>query len=289
MQILKMLTRLEKLETDMARLYEWFSHVFREDEAAAAFFYGVSVEEEVHANIVRYQRRLVSQNIKNFTGADFDLSPIEKTLFDIAAIRAETPPSLEEALTYAVELEHGIAEEHYRTILKKGNPEIEGLLKSLGAFDLRHLHCFQEFIEKRGGKPVSFSPLQVPAEMKSAGPPVGESEIKAAETDKELLERIDHLHTWYKSMDYYKFFDIREYATEQQVRHAYSRIAKAYHPDLHFHRPDDIKQKLESCLAMSGLTWAGNTVEKLRAAVDALDHAASGASVIAPLLKPSQG
>ncbi|MHB8882231.1 MAG: DnaJ domain-containing protein [Thermodesulfovibrionales bacterium] len=251
MQILKMLTQLEKLETDMARLYEWFSHVFREDEAAAAFFYGVSVEEEVHANIVRYQRRLVSQNIKNFSEVDFDLTPIEKTLSDIAAIRkTETPPSLEEALRYAIELEHGIAEEHYRTILKKANPEVEGLLKSLGAFDLRHLHCFQEFIEKRGGRHVPFPPFQGTAETrKNAGPSGGEREIQAAETDKELLEKIDHLHTWYRSMDYYKFFGIREYATEQQVRHAYSRIAKAYHPDMHFHRPDDIKQKLADIFA----------------------------------------
>ncbi|TAN42891.1 MAG: hypothetical protein EPN25_02120 [Nitrospirae bacterium] len=271
MQILKMLTQLEKLETNMAGLYEWFSHVFREDEAAAAFFYGVSVEEEVHANIVRYQRRLVSQNIKNFSEVDFDLTPIEKTLSDIAAIRkTEILPSLEEALRYAIELEHSIAEEHYRTILKKANPEIEGLLKSLGAFDLRHLHSFQEFVEKRGGSHVPFSSRQNTAEIRrSSGPPGEEREEESAGTDKELLEKIDYLHTWYRSMDYYKFFDIREHATGQQIRHAYSRIAKEYHPDMHFNMSEDIKQKLTDIFAYAVDAYATLSSPQRRQLYDA--------------------
>lgn len=39
-------------------------------------------------------------------------------------------------------------------------------------------------------------------------------------------------------MDYYQILGIDEQATEEQVKQAYRKLAKQYHPDLH---PDDAK------------------------------------------------
>jgi rubrerythrin len=251
MHILKMLGPLEDLETKMADLYNWFSHVFRKDEEAAAFFYRVSVEEVVHANIIKYQRRLVSQNPKSFSDITIAISLIEKTLSDIAALRNLVPyPELEEALRNAIGLEHCLAEEHYRTALVMANPEISNLLRSLGAFDLRHIGRFHEFAIKRGFKELSQDYVSaVEPEISPAdGSMPGGRKKKIEDIDKELLERINNLHKWHKTMGYYKFLGIKDYASGVQIKHAYLRLVKEYHPDMHFDFPDDIVNKLQEII-----------------------------------------
>jgi hypothetical protein len=248
MHILKMLGPLEELETKMADLYDWFSHAFRKDEEATAFFYRVSVEEVVHANIIRYQRRLVSKNPKSFGEITIDASLIEKTLSEIAALRNLAPyPELEDALRNAIGLEHCLAEEHYRTALVMANPEVSNLLRSLGAFDLRHISRFDEFAIKRGFGALSpdYVPVVEPEISPAGGSMPGDRKKKTEDIDKELLNRINNLHKWRKTMGYYKFFGIKDYASEVQIKHAYLRLVKEYHPDMHFDFPDDIVKKLQ--------------------------------------------
>ena len=251
MHILKMLGPLEQLETRMADLYTWFSHVFREDEEAAAFFNRVSVEEVVHANIIRYQRRLVSHNPKSFSDITIDISLIEKTIADIAALKNTEPhPVLEDALRKAIELEHCLAEEHFRTAIVKSNYEVSDLLRSLGAFDLRHINCFHEFANQRGFSELSSGYVPAgPVDVSlAADSTLGNKKKKIADIDRELLDRINNLHNWYKTMGYYKFLGIKDYASEVQIRHAYLEVVKEYHPDRYSDFPDEIINKLQEII-----------------------------------------
>ncbi|MBA4371401.1 MAG: hypothetical protein C0402_00920 [Thermodesulfovibrio sp.] len=250
MHILKMLAPLEELETKMAGLYEWFSRIFSEDIDASSFFYRVSVEEVVHANIIKYQRRLVTQNPKSFSEIDMDVASIRKVLSDIDAIRdAAEPPGLEDALRHAIDLEHSTAEEHNRTLIGKSNPEVERLLRGLGAFDCRHITCFHEFAAKRGFESIAgkFHLAQAEKSVSEA------SRAAAAAVDthrmgRELLEKVEYLFTWQKTMGYYKFLGVREHATEQQIRHSYLKIVKEFHPDRYFGSPEDIALKLHAII-----------------------------------------
>jgi hypothetical protein len=251
MHILKMLGPLEELETKMADLYNWFSHVFREDDEAAAFFYRVSVEEVVHANIIRYQRRLVSQNPKSFSEVVIDISLIEKTMSDIGAFKDTEPhPALEDALKNSIGLEHCLAEEHYRTAIVNANPEVTNLLRSLGAFDLRHIKCFHEFAYKRGFSelPQGYVPA-APVEISPADDTTpGGRKKEITDIDQEVLDRINNLHKWHKTMGYYKFLGVRSYASDIQIRHAYLKLVKEYHPDRYFDFPGDIINKLQEII-----------------------------------------
>jgi hypothetical protein len=252
--MLKMLAPLEELETKMAGLYEWFSLIFKEDSEASSFFYRVSVEEVVHANIIKYQRRLVSQNPKSFSDIDIDIDPIRKLLSDIDAIRkAPEPPGLEDALRHAIDLEHCTVEEHSRTLIGKSNPEVEQLLRSLGAFDCRHITCFHEFAAKRGFEAIA-GKFQL-AQAAKCVPDLCKVEAGTEATygmGKELIAKMDYLCKWQATMDYYKFLGIREHATEQQIRHSYLNIVKEFHPDRYFGSPEDIARKLHSIIEYAG-------------------------------------
>jgi rubrerythrin len=53
MGILKVLDGLEKLESKMVDIYEWFAKIFRQDTEAAELFERMSLDETAHVNLVR--------------------------------------------------------------------------------------------------------------------------------------------------------------------------------------------------------------------------------------------
>jgi curved DNA-binding protein CbpA len=55
---------------------------------------------------------------------------------------------------------------------------------------------------------------------------------------------IDRLYTEYKSLDYYRILDVTRNSTTDEIRRAYYKAARKYHPDMHLHAPEDIKKKL---------------------------------------------
>ncbi len=67
---------------------------------------------------------------------------------------------------------------------------------------------------------------------------------KIQDSPDALIEKIESLHKAYSSMSYYDVLGIREHATAEQIKKAYFRLAKEFHPDLHFNLPRDMKKKL---------------------------------------------
>jgi rubrerythrin len=150
MKILTLLSSLEKVELEMASLYEWLSGVFGEDSEASGLFFRMAMQETSHANLIRYGKKLVHQAPNSFGEVDFDTSEIEPLLAAIRASRDQNPPpSLEEAVSMALKFEESPAERIHREILINSNPEVQQVIRSLAAADDEHLAELKDFAEKR--------------------------------------------------------------------------------------------------------------------------------------------
>ena len=81
MHLLKLLTELEKVETRLAELYKRFSEIFQDDAEASFLFSLLSVDETAHANLVRFQRRLVRAEPSHFNEVKWKRSCPVSTIF----------------------------------------------------------------------------------------------------------------------------------------------------------------------------------------------------------------
>jgi len=70
---------------------------------------------------------------------------------------------------------------------------------------------------------------------------------KGIEIDRELSEKIEDMNNNYKTLGYYGILGVNEGASEEEIREAYYRVAKEFHPDKYFSLPsDDIKEKINT-------------------------------------------
>jgi len=61
---------------------------------------------------------------------------------------------------------------------------------------------------------------------------------------QEFMDKVEYLYKWHTTMGYYKMLGIKEYATDEQIRHAFLMKTRAFHPDKFPRAPDDFKQML---------------------------------------------
>ncbi len=61
---------------------------------------------------------------------------------------------------------------------------------------------------------------------------------------QKVIDTVEFLYKWHKTMGYYKMLDIKEYATDEQISDAFLRKAHEFHPDKFHSASDDLKQKL---------------------------------------------
>ncbi len=67
------------------------------------------------------------------------------------------------------------------------------------------------------------------------------------EVDSEILEKIEEMHDSYKDRGYYGILGLSEEASEDEIREAYYRVAKEFHPDKYFSlQSDEIKEKINA-------------------------------------------
>ncbi len=142
---------LEDLENRMADLYEWFSRQFSEDKEAATLFYTMSLEEISHRDLVRYQRRLVSKNPKNFQDVDVGVDAIREAAARIEnIIHSPSGCSLKEAVMISIDAESDATEYHYRSAMRQANPEVSKLVDNLCSADRLHFARLSDFARSRG-------------------------------------------------------------------------------------------------------------------------------------------
>ena len=257
MHILGVLDLLEKLETKISELYEWFSRTYAHDAGATSLFYRISIDEIAHANLVRYEKKLAVQNSKIFSEIHLDVVEISATLENVISVLSGTPPSLEQAVKISLDIENSVAEAHYRNAIAKATPEISRLLKNLGGFDSRHIEVFSEFAESRGYPFVPKSHPPQDREVAASG-----SDIKTDEPripiPPEVLERIWYFHDSLKSKDFYKLLGIMTFTSNDQIKKAFRSLARKFHPDSFINAGEDIQQKLNTIMAH--VTHAYNTL-----------------------------
>lgn len=64
------------------------------------------------------------------------------------------------------------------------------------------------------------------------------------ETDNALIDEIEKMYSGYENLDYYRILGLERHGAAGEIKKAYYRAAKKYHPDLHLGLPEDTKKKL---------------------------------------------
>jgi hypothetical protein len=149
MDIKSLLDRLLQLEIAMRDLYGFLAAVFRDEHDVAALFLRLEAQEERHANLVRYQRRLVAHNPTRFQDVDVDLGGLDAALDSIHAFRngGDRPP-LAAAIDLAKELEGSLAERIHGSVVALANPELAALMTALGGDDQLHRRLLEDLHDR---------------------------------------------------------------------------------------------------------------------------------------------
>lgn len=139
MNILKILDTLQQLELRVAELYRWLADVFAADREASGVFFRLSLQEQTHANLIAFQRRVILHGGGPVAVPDIDLRGVAEVIARVDEFRASTPrPTLEQAVAFAVSLEEGAAEQVHSRLLRGCDSPLATLVRSLAADDLRH-------------------------------------------------------------------------------------------------------------------------------------------------------
>lgn len=142
---------LEDLEGSLMTLYQWYADVFTLDAEARVLFTKLSGEEKTHVALVHYEKKLVTKNLGLFGDVDVDLQDVRQlTAAAQGLTKAASRPSLEEAVTTALQFERSAAESHLQTAMKQANPDLGKLLSALCQGDKEHVAGLEAFAKKRG-------------------------------------------------------------------------------------------------------------------------------------------
>lgn len=149
MQILTVLSAIEKIESAVAKLYEWLSEVLAPDDEASGFFFRLAMQERSHANMVAFSKNLVRRSPNDFATIDFDMALVDDLMDTIMKFRVDNPrPSLADALDFAMSVESHGAEGIHRSMVIQSNPEIADMVNSLAKADREHFKLLQGYAEK---------------------------------------------------------------------------------------------------------------------------------------------
>ena len=150
MRIRSLLGVLERVELEMAALYEWLSRRFEHDAEASGLFFRMAMQERSHATLLRFGKSLVHQAPGQFADVEF-AAAIDGLLAAIRAASHEHPaPSLEEAVSRALQFEDGPIEAAHRSILTSSHPGVTELVCRLAAADEEHASGLRAFARRRG-------------------------------------------------------------------------------------------------------------------------------------------
>ncbi len=151
MNIEAVLRPLADLERSVAELYEWYSDLFASDPEASRAFSRMAIEEQGHARLVEYQRKLVRNDASLSVDVTMDLDGINGVLETVRSLRAAAPPpTLEQAIRASLSIEERSAESHDRNALKLAVPRVALLLAALGSEDRLHDGRLRELAVRRG-------------------------------------------------------------------------------------------------------------------------------------------
>lgn len=151
MDIIKALDIIEKLELKLSELYDYFYKLFLDNKEISGLFFKLSIEEKGHADLVRFQRRIVIKNKDLIKDIDIDLDTtfIHNIISKADSIlKSSSKPTIEDALKLAIELENDSGEYHYKNFIKYKDHAFSLLLENLNKNDEDHIEQIKEIANK---------------------------------------------------------------------------------------------------------------------------------------------
>ncbi len=73
---------------------------------------------------------------------------------------------------------------------------------------------------------------------------------------QELIDKTEYLHKWHKTMGYYKVLCVKEWASDEQIKHAFHTMAREFHPDRHPGISQDLKEKMNVIFAYANEAYS---------------------------------
>lgn len=151
MNITTILNHLLRLELMMERLYKHFEKLFVYESEAVLLFQALSIEEKAHADMIRYQLRLVRNNLDIFPDISYNMDPLNSLMTRIDDIlAAKRPLTLREAISFSITAERSASEFHRKTAIAESNPEVGEHIGKLGSYDEAHDDQLVAFAKKLG-------------------------------------------------------------------------------------------------------------------------------------------
>jgi rubrerythrin len=149
MGFLNILDKLLDFEIALANLYQWFSDGFRHYPEASKVFGRLSIQEQKHANLVKYQKRIAAGNGSSFQPIDVDLAEVNRLLKEIAMVRnSPQSPTLEVAIQLSIRLETSAAEKLHHTVVHTANPDLAPLVAQLARDDDKHVAVLESLLDR---------------------------------------------------------------------------------------------------------------------------------------------
>lgn len=125
-------------------LYKWLAAAYPADENAGDFFSRLSLDEQSHGDLIKYQQRVVRKSPKEFGDVEIDEEAIRNALSEIEQFRASNH-SLKDAIRFAMNIENSTAESYFNSVMHQSNQDFAKLLKQLSATCSKHCQEVLEF------------------------------------------------------------------------------------------------------------------------------------------------
>jgi|YelNatPaOPRAMG01_1025707.scaffolds.fasta_scaffold51925_1 rubrerythrin len=149
MDILKALDIIEKLELKLSELYSHLSKLFSDNKEVSGIFFKLSIEEKGHADLIKFQRRLILKSKDLKKDIELDMVEINNIMQKADSIlKSQYQITIKDALKSAIELENDSGEYHYRNFIKYGNSDLSLLLENLSKYDNEHIEQLKELLNK---------------------------------------------------------------------------------------------------------------------------------------------
>ncbi len=153
MHILNILDEIAKLELKLMDLYTFFSNLFKDDKDVSSSFFKLGLDEKGHAELAKYQKRVVRKNPNDFLDVSIDINEIREIISKAESImKSPGPPTIEEAIKLSLLFEKSAAEYHYKSAMEQSNPEFANFLNNLAVVDNDHFETIKNLAERKNIK-----------------------------------------------------------------------------------------------------------------------------------------
>jgi curved DNA-binding protein CbpA len=146
--------------------------------------------------------------------------------------------------------------------LIKGKKIVKKLIEESGMGEFETLRTMHALLSTRM--------LEVLEAREEAADIAAETVVDEApkENYEEIASKIMKLYDEHKSLGYYGVLGVKETADRAAIKRSFYNMAKEFHPDKHFHLPDDMKEKLNTVFSYITTAYTTLTNPNLRSEYD---------------------